>query len=1664
MKANNYPTEEISMMDDCLKFEGWRVDEYLLSGWKYRPRKSMCIEYMTSEEKILISTSAAAKEIAAFYPVEVSNRFGFFAEKISKRKGRAPQVPSQGRPRVQVPTQGRPRNQVPAQVWPLQPRPGQPQVTRPVVRPKEWTADQTIPVGWRISNANGNQVLLSPNGLQFGSRREAFQELVTKNYPDEMKAEMFDKLAFEGFQANELLPFGWIYQKTEQAINFLNREGKLLNSFGHALQFFRSSRQFSPEEMKRFQMFQNMIVSNDVQQPVWNEADQTVPYGWKTKPVGNGGNLKMFLSPQGYELKSRRMALKHMVQAGYSQEAVEEMRRFLYYEGWMDDQSLPYLWKMKKNGHNLLFVSREGDLLESSRSAVDYITKNPYAYSNEDIQRIDYVSSMLQKPQVNRVQVQAKRGRPAQVPSIITVKKVDTSYVEDGSVPKGWKVRTDGLRPSYMAPNGTTYKSRRTAYHAMVQERYPNEDIEAMRKTLKYDGWIDNSELPDGWKMKQTKKNTFLMDRGGELFKSFIEAAKFIETYAQYFTQEDVDKVNRLARVNQPSNSGPRVGLSDSGWVEGDPTVPRGWKTKNGNGKGRRLMSPDGLVFKSRRSALELLVRSGAPEELLDQMRTSLSHEGWVKMEIPQGWMCRARSSYGYHFLSSEGLIFRSKGQAFEHLAKSGLLTEENRMNIEMLKGVGKDNNPSQRSYVKRERPPQRIAPDVTWILGDPTVPDGWRVKEAVQHGKTFKMLLSPQGLSFRNRRQAVSYMVKNNFSPEETDEIRSTLVHDGWKEDALLPSTWRFKAKRPFLYCSDQGKVILSHVNAIRKMRSSENYSTEMLNDLKRFIDNHGGTRKEYAARTPGTESLSKIFENAANKDELMRTLDGLGWKENTYLPADWLCKDRKEGNQHIDVLSIEGKRFISYKQAVAFMRTSEKYSEKDIQEFYLFPDGKTRSSRVNESRGNDSVNDGVTHDWVENDSSVPKGWKSKLWVGSASKKCLLSPDGKVFKSRIGAYKYLLKCGSQEQIEEIKTMLGYDGYQSYDLLPAGWMYKKKEYNNLYLTETGEKLNGNNEALKKVKANINLSEEDLHKFFAEQKSDNFNSSLKSYHEPSKTGNLKWLVESGASEEEINKARMELMEVGWSGNQYLPENWLHKQKVGAHSLNLVSAEGLKLITFKAAISFMRTSDKYTEHHIEQLRLFPDGKPSSKMVSKVGPHSQSNISPDDPSWKEDDDTVPKGWKSRKVEGRDVTMLLTPAGVVYWSRRAALKDILRTGGSAIEIEEIRKSLEHDGWKTFDNLPEGWMYKRKETRSVYLTETGELVDGHTKAQKLIANDDKYSVDDQTKIRNFVLEICQEEKPSLEKSPKPIKSKPSLFESLQEKLKSGTSIEKERAVEELEAKGWKENEYLPEGWRFKEYKSTQQINVLSSDGELYHSYRAVLQKLATEDKYSKEDADRFRKFPDGKPHKVEAKKHTEEKVKSKYFTIKQYQEALKKGNEEEISEIKEYYLEKGWIEDDAILPPKWLFKQRPGMTSLTFITSAGELLMSTKEANKYLESHFSSLSIDAKMCKARLGTNYELELKRIDKKVKTEADLKIPSGIKIEKVTTDIKKEPTEEKILPDVSNFKFYSLEEFDTKSNVHLAEFKGVFEKLESLKSDINKKVKIEPSQKDLDFDAL
>ena len=192
-------------------------------------------------------------------------------------------------------------------------------------------------------------------------------------------------------------------------------------------------------------------------------------------------------------------------------------------------------------------------------------------------------------------------------------------------MPKGWKMRLDGSKRSIMAPNGTLFKSRRSAYETMIQERYPNQEIEAMRGMLRHEDWVDNPELPEGWKVKPTEHNTFYMDRGGQLFKSSVQAAKFVETYAEHFSPEDVEKINKIARRNQPPREKSQVE-----WDSSDPSVPPGWVSRLVK-KRRILKAADGSVYKTARLALEQMVKANKATEagiIRDLMVTEVNPHG----------------------------------------------------------------------------------------------------------------------------------------------------------------------------------------------------------------------------------------------------------------------------------------------------------------------------------------------------------------------------------------------------------------------------------------------------------------------------------------------------------------------------------------------------------------------------------------------------------------------------------------------------------------------------------------------------------------------------------------------------------------------------------------------------------------------------------------------------------------------------------------------------------------------------------------------------------------------------------------------------------------------------------------------------------------------------
>ena len=117
-----------------------------------------------------------------------------------------------------------------------------------------------------------------------------------------------------------------------------------------------------------------------------------------------------------------------------------------------------------------------------------------------------------------------------------------------------------------------------------------------MRSCLKFEDWRDNPELPEGWKSRPTTTSgtTHFMDQGGQVFKSAVQAVRWVEDHPELFTAEDLEKVQKLSRRRKEGKSEPE-------WDSSDSSVPAGWSSRLA-GRRRKLLRDDrGNVYRSER-------------------------------------------------------------------------------------------------------------------------------------------------------------------------------------------------------------------------------------------------------------------------------------------------------------------------------------------------------------------------------------------------------------------------------------------------------------------------------------------------------------------------------------------------------------------------------------------------------------------------------------------------------------------------------------------------------------------------------------------------------------------------------------------------------------------------------------------------------------------------------------------------------------------------------------------------------------------------------------------------------------------------------------------------------------------------------------------------------
>ena len=79
------------------------------------------------------------------------------------------------------------------------------------------------------------------------------------------------------------------------------------------------------------------------------------------------------------------------------------------------------------------------------------------------------------------------------------------------------------------------------------------------------------------------------------------------------------------------------------------------------------------------------------------------------------------------------------------------------------------------------------------WNEEDEKVPNGWKIRACPTAERKY-FAMGPSGLKFESIRQALEYMVMNNFSKQDVDTMAKHLIKEGWEKHQLLPRGWYMK------------------------------------------------------------------------------------------------------------------------------------------------------------------------------------------------------------------------------------------------------------------------------------------------------------------------------------------------------------------------------------------------------------------------------------------------------------------------------------------------------------------------------------------------------------------------------------------------------------------------------------------------------------------------------------------------------------------------------------------------------------------------------------------------------------------------------------------------------------------------------------------------------
>ena len=385
----------------------------------------------------------------------------------------------------------------------------------------EEETDGTVPIGWKV---NEDSSIVSPTGILFKSRRIAFKEMMSDgghSTADINKMKYF--LKFEGWNESPDIPSGWLLWRGGRKVNLCDRTGRRFYSVVKASRFVHQNPElYSEDEAQILDNFGKCVPvksSPENDGIEWNENDDTVPRGWKTKKLGSTGRVSLKDS-EGILFSSRSEALLHLKTMNGSHEDIELIRESLVHDGWIKG-ALPQDWFYKRDTKGVYtFLTNTAQRIRGKTETVKFM-RNNLIYNEEEIKNVENFGRTLE------VEEKIRKSKKKSL-------DFDNSWLSDSLLPLGWRykdirdkknVETKGL----LSPDGTRFNGISSALRFLIKQNSSDQEISDMRNFMRKFGWKADPRLPKDWSVRKGVKRLDYCSPLGDVLKTRQQLEDYLQ-------------------------------------------------------------------------------------------------------------------------------------------------------------------------------------------------------------------------------------------------------------------------------------------------------------------------------------------------------------------------------------------------------------------------------------------------------------------------------------------------------------------------------------------------------------------------------------------------------------------------------------------------------------------------------------------------------------------------------------------------------------------------------------------------------------------------------------------------------------------------------------------------------------------------------------------------------------------------------------------------------------------------------------------------------------------------------------------------------------------------------------------------------------------------------